>query len=144
VSKDLIAVLVIIAVPLFWVVITTLIARVGGWSLLGREYTLQDAMPDERWRFQSAFMRYNTAYRNGLTFAADYRGLYVAPFVIFRAGHPPLFIPWGEISVAGREENFGPWIELRFARVPSVPFKIPEALAEKLRERAGSAWPRKS
>jgi hypothetical protein len=142
--KELIPVLIIAAVPAFWLGITTLIGRVGGWGLLGREYAAQDPMPEERWRFQSAFMRYGTAYRNALTVAADYRGLYVAPFVIFRAGHPPLFVPWGEISVAGREENFGPWIELRFARVPSVPLKIPERLAEKLRERAGASWPRES
>lgn len=140
--KELIPVIVVVAVPALWIGITTLIGRAGGWTLLGREYAARDPMPEERWRFQTAFLRDNTAYRNALTVAADYRGLYLAPFFIFRAGHPPLFIPWGDISIAGREQNFGSWVVFRFARVPSVPFKILGSLAEKMRERAGSTWPK--
>jgi hypothetical protein len=36
------------------------------------------------------------SYNNVLTVATDPAGLYLKVFLLFRPGHPPLFIPWGE------------------------------------------------
>ena len=50
---------------------------------------------------QSAAMRWLTHYNNVLTVGADSEGLFLVPFFLFRVGHPPLFVPWAEITAEG-------------------------------------------
>lgn len=117
---------------LFWLVISLVISRIGGWSALAKRYRLEDSFDGERMRFRSGQMRYAMSYNNCLTIGADRRGLYLAVFFFFRPGHPPLFIPWSEIAVTQKQRYFMNAMELTFSRVPGVYLRLSSATAEKI------------
>ena len=52
-------------------------------------------------------------YRSCLTIRVAEDGLFLAVFPLFRAGHPPLFIPWSEFTML-RQKKILFW---RFAEV---------------------------
>jgi hypothetical protein len=81
---------------------------------------------------QSARFKRWTNYNNSLTVGANPQGLYLSQLIIFRFGHPPLFIPWGDITVLQREGRLGSGYELRFSRCPEIPVTIPARLWDKL------------
>lgn len=117
---------------LFWLVISLVISRMGGWSALAKRYRLEDSFDGERMRFRSGQMRYAMSYNNCLTIGADRRGLYLAVFFFFRLGHPPLFIPWSEIAVTEKQRYFMHAMEFSFSRVPGVYLRLSSGTAEKV------------
>jgi len=132
----------LILFAVFFSVICFLISFLTGWHELAGEYPLSGAFNGQRWRFRSANMRWGTHYGNCLTFGADQAGLFVSVVFPFRCGHPPLSIPWSEISVRQTRYFFNSErAEFRFRRAPSIPLYVSPALAEDLRAAAGSAWP---
>jgi hypothetical protein len=69
-------------------------------------------------------------------------GLYLAVMVIFRAGHPPLLLPWHEVSVRRRwNMAFLRYVELTLGREEQVPFRINGRLADRLQAAAEANWP---
>jgi hypothetical protein len=91
--------LIILVILVCWVGISYVIAHIGGWFRLARFYRFSGAFLGERWRFQSAQMRWKVGYNNCLTVGASPEGLYLSVMFILRFGHPPLFVPWSDISV---------------------------------------------
>ncbi len=87
-------------------------------------------------------MRWGTNYNNCLVIAADPTGLYLATVFFFRIGHPPLFIPWTEISFLSRRKIlFVEFVEFRLGREEQVPLLIRAGLADQIRAAAASSWP---
>jgi hypothetical protein len=82
-----------------WIGVGLLVAYLGGWATLAKVYRHSDEFRGERRRFQSARMRWGINYGSCLTVGATPRGLYLAALFIFRIGHPPLFMPWTDISI---------------------------------------------
>ena len=41
----------------------------------------------------------STSYAGCITFTPDGKGLGLSVLILFRVGHPPLFIPWNAIEV---------------------------------------------
>ena len=115
-----------------WVVLIFFIARLTGWAALGEVYRATGESAGQRWSFQTAYMRWWSHYGNCLTVTADPRGLSLAVLWLFRIGHPPLFIPWEEISSQPATWRWFRFVELRFRCAPSIPFRITEGLAQKL------------
>ncbi len=122
--------------PLFfvalWVLVGTVVGRWSGWYSLAERYRANTTFQGETWRFQSAQMRYLSHYNNCLTFGADPQGLSIAMFFILRAGHPPLFIPWGELELQPNRRLFVSGYELRFRQVPGVYMWVWAKLGEKI------------
>jgi hypothetical protein len=85
----------------------------------------------EQIRGQSASLRRWSRYRNCLTFTANQQGLHVSIFFLFRSGHPPLWIPWSEITVH-QETTFG--LEYTRLEVPSchTSLRVQRPLADRL------------
>jgi hypothetical protein len=132
--------------PFYFAALYTLvmywIALVGGWRLLAKRFRLQGTFASEKWTGQSAAMRWLTRYNNVLTIGADSAGLYVAPFVLFRAWHPALFVPWSEITdVRETQFLFIKFVKMRLGRVEEIPFRIRATLAARIRAAAGPEWP---
>jgi hypothetical protein len=115
-------------IPLFvavWFGSMHLIAAVGGWRDLARVYRAE--MPMEfarRWRFRGCTMRFGTHYNGCLTIGASAMGLHLSLWSVFRPGHPPLFIPWSDITTSVQRNLFlesirfsflraTPWLQLR-------------------------------
>ena len=108
------------------------IGRVGGWSKLAAVYPLTRPFTGERWHMRSARFGWS-AYNGVITMGADPVGLYLAVMFPFRPGHPPMFIPWSEISAVETRFIFT-YYALSFARAPGVTVKIHAGLAEKVAE----------
>jgi len=124
-----------------WVAICLVIAQVGGWAELARHYRATNPFQGERWRFRSARMRLNGHYNNCLTVGANIQGLYLSTMFLFRVGHPPLFIPWPDISVTKGKTLWWSYTEFRFIQTPSVWLRFYGKLQEQVQVTAGSAWP---
>lgn len=117
-------------------------SRVGGWAALAREYRLRATFIGSSWRMQSAEMRFMTGYNNCLTVGANADGLYLGTVFLLRFAHPPLFVPWREISVRrSKVWIFGEYVRMQLGHELQIPFLIRPSLASKLRDVAGGSWP---
>jgi hypothetical protein len=67
-------------------------------------------------------------------------GLYLSVLFPFRPGHPPLLIPWQDISATETKRGFGSGYEMRFRRVPGVAMQVSKDLGDALQTEAGSMW----
>lgn len=66
-------------------------------------------------------MRLGVNYNSVLTLASDAEGIYMGVMVLFRIGHPRLFIPWGQIQV----EEPRRWLFFMAQRLYLGPDRIP-------------------
>lgn len=125
-----------------WIGILFVIVRLGGRATLATFYRLSGSFSGECWRFQSGELRWKMGYNNCLTAGVNPTGLYLSVFFLFRFGHPNLFIPWADVSVApGKRGLLSIYTEFRFRQVPTIPFRVNERLARRIIESAGSPWP---
>lgn len=127
-----------------WTGISFLIAKIGGWGLLARRFRLNSTFAGEKWSMQSAAMRFGVSYNNCLTVGANNRGLFVQTMILFRLWHPPLFVPWSEITVFPKKRWLWDFMEYRLGREEEIPFTVRPKLARKIQAAAaqtGTAMP---
>lgn len=118
------------------------IALFSGWRKLAERFRLRSSFTGVSWGLQSAYMRWASHYGNCLNVGADSAGLKLSVVFLFRVGHPPLFIPWSEISVVRRSSFlFFRRVRLELGREEQIPFVIGGSLADGLRIAAGASWP---
>lgn len=125
---------------LLWIAVCHFIASRGGWKELASVYTFTGGFLGIRYRFQSARMRSGMNYNNMLTVGTDVYALYLSMFLLFRMGHAPLCIPWGEISARYEKGFFGKSVKLEFKRCPNVYILLGERLSRKLVEASGGGF----
>jgi hypothetical protein len=120
-----------------WCLMGVLLAWIGGWGVLARHYPARSDSDGRRFWFRSGRLG-GVNYGGCLILTVSAAGLRVTALPLFRSGHPPLFIPWGDVTaIAGRTWIF-PWVELTFAQCPGPTFRIARRLAEALaRESSG-------
>jgi hypothetical protein len=106
-----------------WLSVGVLLSRLGGWHRLASRYRLSGTFSGKVWRFQSGKFKW-ASYNNCLSVGGNEKGLYVAPLFIFRFGHPPLFIPWGDITVERGKFLAWTYHDMRFPKVPGARFRI--------------------
>ena len=75
-----------------------------------------------------------------LTPGADPLGLYLAVWLLFRIGHPPLFVPWSEISVSLEKYLWIELVLLTFERDPRARVRITRRLADRLSAESGDSF----
>ena len=124
-----------------WSGVSLLISLIGGWFELGRAYRAVAPFRGSRWHLQDASLRFGASYRGVLTVGANSEGFYASVFFPFRIGHPPLFIPWQDVSVRPGKSFWVRVYEFRFRQVPSVRFRLREKVGKKIQDAAGPAWP---
>lgn len=124
-----------------WIGVSVLISKTRGWSTLSKTYRLLKPFNGRRWSYQNAQLRSGGLYGKCLTIGVNSEGLYLSVLFLFRIGHPPLFIPWTDISIV-EKEGMLLTIEFNFQRAPSVPLRISKRLALRMAEAAGTSWPR--
>lgn len=116
-----------------WISITLLISIIGGWRLLSKAYRADFSFDGRKLRMKSGGMRWGTNYAACLTVGANQEGLFLAVFPIFRIGHPPLFIPWNDISTEDRKQPvFFPTAKFIFRKCPNVHLVFSKKLAERI------------
>ena len=118
---------------IIWMVVCKLISTVGGWKILSRDYRANSAFDGKKMWFKSIGLRRGVSYNNCITAGADKYGLYLAVLPIFRVGHPPLFIPWADISTeAGTRRFFGEFVKFTFTKQPEVAVILSKKLAARI------------
>ena len=112
-----------------WCGISVLMSFLSGWWELSRNYRSTTIFDGTRFRFQSASMRLGTSYGNCVNLGVNQNGLYLSVLFLFRLGHPPLFIPWPDVSTTKKRFLFFfKQVELRFGKYPSIRFVISQRL----------------
>jgi hypothetical protein len=130
----------LVAFPMIWAMAAVLVARLGGWARLGREYPAQPQNGGRRFRFQSGRMRFWTGYGSCLMIGSDPLGLHLAVLFIFRPGHPPLFIPWSEVSVCEDRVPTRRGVALSFIRAPEIPLILNTKLMSELAQASSGGF----
>jgi hypothetical protein len=102
---------------------------------------------DEFPAFRSAAVRHaapwrHARYRSCMTLGANARGLYLAVLPLFRIGHPPLFIPWTDVSVARHDSMLLSCLEFRFRRMETVYLSLNWSLGQEVGAAGGLAVPK--
>lgn len=139
-ETEILVPILILAIPTFWLVVLHLIALASGWTLLSNHYRFTGEAPRNRWRWQSAQLRFGIAYSGVLQVGVSPAGLFLSAVLPFRPAHPPLRIPWSDIEVSSGRFAGQRYYELRFRQAPRVPFRISARLYERLAAAAGPAW----
>jgi hypothetical protein len=124
-----------------WIGVEIGVAQIGGWGELSRFYRSSNPFDGRRWHFRSGRMRMMMSYKNCLTVGSSPEGLYLAVFFLFRIGHPPLFVPWQDISVKTGKLLLWEWTEFRFRQAPRVWLRLYRGLSGELKAEAGTSWP---
>jgi hypothetical protein len=78
----------------FWLLITGMLAHLGGWASLARGYATQQSASGDRFRFASGSMGtriFPVSYGNCLFVTVDAQGIYLSILFPFRFMAPPTF-----------------------------------------------------
>lgn len=86
------------AVVVFWCVVLLFLAFSGGWQKLARLYRTRKEPTGTAYYWQGGCVGW-VNYNGCLTVHTTREGLFLSMPLIFRLGHPALFIPWRAIHV---------------------------------------------
>jgi len=125
----------------FWLLLNFIVSRLTGWARIASHYRNAGGITCKVWRFQTIATRWGMGYKGGTNVGADSRGLYISFGFLFRFGHPPLFVPWGDITITEKQISRSRMLELRFRKTEDLPVRIYADLGDRLAEAAGSSWP---
>lgn len=122
-------------VPFFaamWIGVNHLLGAVSGWKTLATDYGCDTPFTGSLLHMRSGRLRF-VGYNNCLNLGSNADGLYVSTLFLFRLGHPPLFIPWSDVSDRETKQLFFFTVsELRFAKHPNIKFELSKNVARDL------------
>jgi hypothetical protein len=132
--------LLIFALICWWAFVLNVLGFMSGWWSLAKAYPHTGHFDGKLRRFRS--LKLNWVNVNGaVTIGTNAEGLYLAMFVLFRPGHPPVFIPWEDVSAkVVKGWLWMQYLELRFAKVPNLRMRISEKLGRQIAADANQAW----
>jgi hypothetical protein len=122
-------------IPIFicgWLAVCFILAHIGGWTKLNCYYPALSPPENAIFYTISAGMRWGTSYRSCLVLGATTQGIYVRLIFLFRPWHPPLFIPWSDITTMEQKQWFIPVIRFNFSKAPDVPLVMLKGVASKI------------
>jgi hypothetical protein len=131
---------ILAAYAVFWYLLISLLGVASGWAKLGRRYPAMGRFEGTRYRFRAASLRYGMHYNGCVTVGANADGIYLSVIFLFRAGHPPVFVPWADVSVTPVEGWLLRYLEFRFKNAPNVWVRFPRAFGEQIGSAAVQAW----
>ncbi len=133
-----------LAIVLVWCAVLSLLAKLGGWSALAEHYRADSDFDGPKRRFQSIGMERVRAMpvsiNNVAEIGVDGQYLRLSMFLLFRPGHPPLKIPFSDLSAHERKLLLGSDVLMRTAREPSIGIVISRALAEWIAASSGGLF----
>lgn len=123
-----------------WLGVSAILSFVAGWATLAKRFRYLNSFTGKCLAFQSGRMGM-TNYGRCLTLGASAEGLYLAVMPPFRFHHPPLLIPWNEVSVAPPRGLLFKFVRLGLGRECDIPLRLRPKVVEKLKQEAGEHWP---
>jgi hypothetical protein len=122
----------------FFSLILFVLATVGGWGRLAQRYRTDRLFQGTIWKYQFGFMG-GVRYNGALTVGSGMEGFYLAVLPLLRPFHPPLLIPWSDVSVGQRKQAL--WmqlVELRLGAGPLASLWVSAALAQQIASAPGA------
>lgn len=119
-----------------WLAVTLVISAVGGWRALAACYRSDLPFTGRMWRFRPGMMGGIVRYNGALTIGVNPAGLYVAAMPLFRPGHPPLFIPWPDITVGSQRRLLASFVVFQFRQAPNASLWLYEKFGREVLEAA--------
>lgn len=107
------------------------LAAFSGWRVLARHYAASERFNGKRFWFRSAQFG-PVGYGSCVMPGANADGIYLAVLFPFRIGHPPLLVPWQDVSCSKAHSFIVSRAELRFSKAPEVSIVISQGLADSL------------
>jgi hypothetical protein len=123
-----------------WLGASAVLSFVAGWAMLAKKFRCASSFDGVRLDLQSGRMGM-TNYGNCLTVGASAEGLYLAVMLPFRFCHPPLLIPWNEVSVAPPRGLLFKFVRLGLGRECDISLRLRPKVVQKLKQAAGEYWP---
>jgi len=131
-----------VVLPLVWIGFNCVVSYTGGWWDLAKAYPLDHEFPEKQsWRAPQVFLSALGTYRNLVHVGVDREGLYLRVAPLFRVAHPPIFVPWKDISYSQKKRFFREMTKFRFRHKPDIPVHLPIQLTNKVAEAAAGYWP---
>jgi len=121
-----------------WIIFSFLVSYMSGWRQLAKAYRANQPFSGNRFRPWAASMRWGVNYNGLITLCANPHGLFISTSFLFRAGHPPLFVPWADISTSTERTWWIKLMKLTFARYDSTFLVVPYKVGEKLYRESGN------
>ena len=115
---------------LMWLGVSGIISFIGGWFSLARLYRCSEKINVDMFYMKSGTMRMMTNYNGCLNIGVNKEGLRLSVLPFFRFAHPPLFIPWKDISFSTSRSLFMKTATFTFQN--GVPLRISYRLAKKI------------
>lgn len=120
-----------IVFPTIWCFVCFLISWTGGWHALSKKYAAGDRKPIGPEHSGVVGLIGIASYKFTLTVILAPDGFFLKVMPFFRPGHPPLFIPWSEITERD-STRFLRWemVRLRIGnpKVASIALALPAKL----------------
>lgn len=130
-DTDLLYLFPVIAISVWWTVMFFL-SRFGGWSVLAEAYATDEDFDGAKAHLQSlSFTRFGLPanYNNIVTVGADASALRLSTYLLFRPFHPPLKIPFADITVETKKALIFETAQLCASRAPGVRIGISKSRA---------------
>lgn len=134
-----VGVLAAVGFAAWWCVLLWVVGALFGWGKLARHYRATGPFHGTVRRFRSAQIGLSN-YGGVLSVGTNADGLHLAVFPLFRPGHPPLFIPWADVTATPGKGWLTEYLDLRFAQAPRVVVRVSGALGRQLAADANRAW----
>jgi hypothetical protein len=119
-----------------WALICVVISFLGGWHALSRRFGAQsEAYGENRSAgpfFYGVQMRFRVGYNSVIRMTAAADALHLSVLFPFRIGHPPLCIPWTEITMHKATFLWMPFVVLTLGKQERIPMRISGRMAGKL------------
>lgn len=123
-----------------WFVMLAGIAIVGGWQTLARAYPSEDQVWGSEWGGQSVGLRGWCGYNGCVRVTAAEQGLRLAVMLFVRPAHPPLFLPYAEMTIERRGRLLRQ-ARIRMNQAPNIAIDISAKLADRIGDEIGESWP---
>ncbi|WP_145246064.1 hypothetical protein [Aeoliella mucimassa] len=119
-----------------WFVFVFYVLYAAGWQRL-MVYRAAAPLEGEIFPFRAGRLG-SVRYSGCLTYTVNSDGLGLSVFFLFRPFHPPLFVPWQDITARQTKlYMFFPFVELKFAQAKGISFYVMPSLADRLIATAG-------
>jgi hypothetical protein len=119
-----------------WCVVCYLISVLSGWHALVRRFCAHtEAYGDAKSAgpfFYGVQMRFSSNYSSVIRLTAASDALFISILFPFRVGHPPLSIPWNEITFSKTIVLWRRYLVLTLGREEQIPMRISERMAREL------------
>jgi hypothetical protein len=125
---------------LIWLAVNLYFSYTSGWTTLAKVYEFSKPFVGKKWQSVSGKMgtpESSNWMRHSLTVGANEEGLYLSISILFRLRCPPLFIPWGDISVSLEKGILTKYIKFNFSTTPAAYLSINENVGRQVLECRG-------